>query len=179
MTARHHVTALPVSMSRRPRLRVGQRVGRYTLIEVLGCGAMGVVYRAFDSVLGRHVALKSLHVEDARSRRRFVREAQAMARLSHPNVVGVYDVLRVERPDGMGDQWLIAMELVEGLTLERWLSTPRTWSEIRDVFAGAGRGLAAAHAAGLVHRDFKPSNVLVDREGRAKVTDFGLTLTAE
>jgi len=179
MSPRHNVATLPVNTRRRPRLTIGQTVGRYTLTEVLGSGAMGVVYRAFDPMLGRHVALKSLHVEDERSRRRFVQEARAMARISHPNVVQVYDVVQTERPDGLGDQWLIAMELVEGVTLEHWLSTPRSEDEIGEVFVAAGRGLAAAHAAGLVHRDFKPANVLVGRDGRARVTDFGLTLTAE
>lgn len=179
MSARHNVATLPLNTQRRPRLTIGQTVGRYTLTEVLGSGAMGVVYRAFDSILGRHVALKSLHVEDERSRRRFVQEARAMARISHPNVVQVYDVVQTERADGSGDQWLIAMELVEGVTLERWLATPRSEEEIREVFVAAGRGLAAAHAAGLVHRDFKPANVLVGHDGRARVTDFGLTLTAE
>ncbi len=179
MSARHNVATLSLNDGRRPRLALGQTIGRYTLTEVLGSGAMGVVYRAFDTMLGRNVALKSLHVEDERSRRRFVQEARSMARISHPNVVQVYDVVKTERPDGMGDQWLIAMELVEGVTLERWLATPRSEEEIREVFVAAGRGLAAAHAAGLVHRDFKPANVLVGHDGRARVTDFGLTLTAE
>jgi eukaryotic-like serine/threonine-protein kinase len=169
---------LPKCTGRRPRLQLGQRAGRYHLTAVLGAGAMGVVYRAFDPMLGRDVALKSLHVQDARSRQRFVHEARAMARLSDPNVVQVFDVVRAERPDDDA-QWLIAMELVEGITLERWLQTPRSWAEVRDVFVAAGRGLAAAHAAGLVHRDFKPANVIVGRDGRVRVTDFGLSMSAE
>jgi serine/threonine protein kinase len=176
-------TATDVTSPMRPghwsRLQVGQRVGRYRLSEVLGAGAMGVVYRGFDPVLGRDVALKSLHVQSVHARARFVHEARAMARVSSPHVVQVFDVVQTERPDGAGPQWLIAMELVEGQTLERWLQRERSWSEIRDVFAAAGRGLAAAHAAGLVHRDFKPANVIVGRDGRARVTDFGLSVSSE
>jgi len=169
----------PTQPGRWPRLQVGERVGRYRLTAVLGAGAMGVVYRGFDPVLGRDVALKSLHVQDVHARQRFVQEARAMARVSSPHVVQVFDVVRTERPDGAGTQWLIAMELVEGQTLERWLQVERSWSEIRDVFVAAGRGLAAAHAAGLVHRDFKPANVIVGRDGRVRVTDFGLSVSSE
>ena len=170
---------LPMRAGRWPRLQVGERVGRYRLTAVLGAGAMGVVYRAYDAVLGRDVALKSLHVQDAHARQRFVQEARSMARVSHPNVVQVFDVVRTERPDGEGPQWLIAMELVEGQTLDRWLQTPRSTAEIVEAFAAAGRGLAAAHAAGLVHRDFKPANVIVGRDGRVRVTDFGLCVSHE
>jgi serine/threonine protein kinase len=170
---------LPMRAGRWPRLRLGERAGRYRLTAVLGAGAMGVVYRGFDPVLGRDVALKSLHVQDVHTRQRFVQEARAMARVSHENVVQVFDVVRSDRPEGEGPQWLIAMELVEGRTLDRWLQEPRSWQEIRDVFAAAGRGLAAAHAAGLVHRDFKPANVIVGRDGRVRVTDFGLSVSHE
>ena len=171
---------LPMRSGHWPRLLLGERVGRYRLTAVLGAGAMGVVYRAFDPVLGRDVALKSLHVQDVHARQRFVQEARAMARVSHPHVVQVFDVVRTARPGGEGPQWLIAMELVEGQTLERWLvGAPRSWQEIRDAFVAAGEGLAAAHAAGLVHRDFKPANVIVGRDGRVRVTDFGLSVSAE
>jgi serine/threonine protein kinase len=185
MTSSTSIAAtLPMCGGRRPRLQVGEGAGRYRLTAVLGSGAMGVVYRGFDPVLGRDVALKSLHVQDACSRQRFVLEARAMARLSHPNVVQVFDVVRAERPTEAGGarddaQWLIAMELVEGVTLDRWLQTPRSVAEIRETFAAAGRGLAAAHAAGLVHRDFKPANVIVGRDGRVRVTDFGLSVSCE
>jgi tetratricopeptide (TPR) repeat protein len=133
------------------------------------------VFRAADPELQRHVAIKVVRVrrgERAASepaRARLLREARALARLSHPGVVAVFDVGTV------GDDVFLAMELVEGLTLQSWLAAAvRTVPEIVDVFAQAGRGLAAAHAAGLVHRDFKPTNVIVSDDGRARVLDFGL-----
>ena len=153
------------------RLGRGDVVGRYMVLEGLGEGGMGVVYRAFDPELDRTIALKLLRTEadaDAQTTRIY-REAQAMARLTHPNVVTVYDVGRD------GKRVFIAMELVEGATLSSWLADePRSSDTILDVFVSAGRGLAAAHVAGLVHRDFKPDNVLVGRDGRILVTDFGL-----
>src|SRR5207248_2055613 len=106
-------------------------------------------------------------------RARLLREAQAMARLSHPNVIAVHDVRTYE------DQVFVVMELVAGVTLRAWLAgTRHPWQRVRDVFVQAGRGLAAAHAAGLVHRDFKPENVLVGRDGRVRVLDFGLARAA-
>ena len=175
----HLMATVPYLLASGSRLRAGEQVGRYRVLFELGRGAMGAVFRAHDPVLGRDVALKTLHVEDARSRQRFAREAQAMARLSHPNVVQVFDVVRAEPSGGRGGRCFIAMELVEGQTLEAWLETPRPWTEIVGVFEGAARGLAQAHMAGLVHRDFKPANLIVGRKGRVRVTDFGLTLTAE
>ena len=139
---------------------------------------MGVVYVAFDPQLDRKVALKILRSDVLSSAKRYefqarmVREAQAMARLSHPNVVAVHDV------GALGRLIFVAMDFIEGPTLGVWLKEkPRTWQEILKVLMGAGRGLAAAHAAGLVHRDFKPANVLVSSDGVAHVTDFGLVRT--
>ena len=147
----------------------GARFGRYELLERLGAGAMGVVWRAMDPELGRHVALKLLKQPDATLTERLVREARAMAQVNHPNVVAVYDV-------GVADgQTYIAMELVTGQSLRAWQRAGRrTVPELVAVYVAAGRGLAAAHAAGLVHRDFKPDNVLVGDDGRVRVTDFGL-----
>ncbi|MCK8499933.1 protein kinase domain-containing protein [Myxococcus fulvus] len=150
------------------------QVGRYVLLRRLGQGGMGVVYAAYDPDLDRKVALKLLHPdgrhdESEEARARLLREAQAMARVSHPHVIPVFDV-------GMwGDQVFVAMELVDGGTLASWLKeSPRSWREILTRYVDAGRGLEAAHAAGLVHRDFKPANVLISRAGRVYVMDFGL-----
>lgn len=147
-------------------------MGRYVVLEPIGHGGMGVVLAAFDPELGRKVAIKLLHATAGRGslgRSRMLREAQALARLSHENVVAVHDV-------GVADgRVFIAMEFVAGVTLSAWLTNnERSWPEIIKVFVDAGRGLAAAHAAGLVHRDFKPHNVLIGDDGRARVTDFGL-----
>src|SRR5262245_38853464 len=155
-------------------LSVGDRVGRYLVLSSLGAGGMGVVFAAYDPQLDRKIALKLLRSglagssKDARTR--LQREAQAIAQLSHPNVVSVYDVGTTTD----GDLY-IAMEFVEGDTLTTWLKKyPRTWREIIDVFLQAARGLFAAHSVGLLHRDFKPDNVLVGGDGRVRVTDFGL-----
>jgi eukaryotic-like serine/threonine-protein kinase len=152
-------------------LTAGVTLSRYVVLERIGRGAMGVVYAAYDPELDRQVALKLLHAQGRQVeelRRRVLREAQALARLSHPNVVAVHDV------GTCADGVFLALELVEGTTLKDWLREPRSVREVLRVFRDAGRGLAAAHAAGLVHRDFKPANVLVGRDGRARVTDFGL-----
>ena len=158
-----------------PALSIGDRVGRYLVLSTLGAGGMGMVFAAYDPQLDRKIALKVLRTnlgpgtDDAR--KRLKREAQAIAQLNHPNVVGVYDV----GTTGTGDDVYIAMEFVEGDTLTTWLKRwPRTWREILEVFAQAGRGLIAAHGVGLLHRDFKPDNVLVGSDGRVRVTDFGL-----
>jgi predicted Ser/Thr protein kinase len=151
------------------------RVGRYTVLRKLGSGGMGVVYAAFDESLDRKVAIKVLRDRkgDPEGQGRLLREAQALARLSHPNVVGVHDVGTTA--DG---QIYIAMEFITGATLRDWLAEqPRSRAEILRVFAQAGRGLAAAHAVGLVHRDFKPDNVMVGIDGRVCVFDFGLART--
>lgn len=144
------------------------RVGRLALLRKLGEGAMGVVYAAYDEALDRRVAVKVLKSGGAASEW-LVREAQALAKLSHPNVVPVYDVGKHE------DHVFLAMEFVEGRTLRAFAEEPeRSLEDIVRALVGAGRGLAAAHEAGLVHRDFKPENVLVGEDGRARVVDFGL-----
>ncbi|HTR51059.1 MAG TPA: protein kinase [Kofleriaceae bacterium] len=154
-----------------PALDLGSTLGRYRLERSLGGGAMGVVHAAFDPDLERRVALKVLRVSDGseEARQRLLREARALARLAHPNVVTVHEV------GTAGGRDYVAMELVEGESLADWLrGGPRTREEIVAAFVAAGRGLAAAHAAGLVHRDFKPHNVLRRGDGRIVVTDFGL-----
>jgi tetratricopeptide (TPR) repeat protein len=154
-------------------LRPGSRIGRYQILDLVGSGGMGVVYSAYDPELARRVALKLLRAStgpDAESQRaRLLREARAIARVAHPHVVAVHDA------GAIGDQVFIAMEFVEGATLSGWLrQKKRTLAEQLEVLAQAGRGLLAAHRSGLVHRDFKPDNVLVGRDGRVRVTDFGL-----
>jgi serine/threonine-protein kinase len=147
------------------------------VLETLGQGGMGIVYAAYDPELDRKVAVKLLrehpHDDDGAAyehakQARLAREAKAMARLSHPNVVAVYDVGTHE------GRTFVAMELVPGQTLRAWLKSSRSWHEKVEMFVAAGRGLAAAHAAGIVHRDFKPDNVLVGEDGRPRVADFGL-----
>ena len=153
-----------------PRLIAGAAVGRYVLQTRLGEGGMGVVWTAHDPELDRPVAIKLLTSSRSDSQARLLREAQAMAKLAHPNVVAVFDV-------GLhAGQVYVAMELVAGVTLRAWLDADprRPWRSILDMFLQAGRGLAAAHAVGLVHRDFKPENALVGEDGRLRVLDFGL-----
>ncbi len=148
------------------------RIGRFSVLERVGSGGMGVVYAAYDDVLDRKVAVKVLRgTDDERGRERMLREARAMARLTHTNIVGVHEVGEHER------QVFLAMEFVRGQSLDRWIEPgdgPRPWAEVVDVFRRAGEGLAAAHAAGLVHRDFKPHNVMLAEDGSVKVLDFGL-----
>jgi tetratricopeptide (TPR) repeat protein len=153
-------------------------LGRYVLLKKLGQGGMGAVYSAYDPQLNRKVAIKLLRRKGGTDAPggdsiRLLREGQAMARLSHPNVVSVYDLGWCE------GRLYVAMELVEGSTLRHWLNEKeRSWREILAAFLNAGRGLAAAHSGGLVHRDFKPENVLVGGDGRVCVTDFGLARRA-
>ena len=156
--------------------RPAHHLGRYVVTGTLGRGAMGTVFKAFDPSLDRRVALKVLHKElDAQHTTRLLREAQALAKLSHPNVVQVYEVGEVE------GQTFVAMELVKGKTLREWMrAKPRPgWRECIEVFLQVGAGLAAAHERGLVHRDFKPGNAIIDRKGRARVLDFGLARQVE
>jgi serine/threonine protein kinase len=168
-------TTGPVTLSGRP----GERVGRYAVTRQIGAGAMGAVYEAHDPELDRRVALKLVQVEDdsvegeKAARTRVAREAQAMARLSHPNVIHVYEVGTQET------LVFIAMELIDGPNLRDWLAANGPpWRDTVRLFAEAGAGLEAAHGAGLVHRDFKPDNVLVGRDGRVTVSDFGLARAA-
>jgi len=166
------------SRSRTVRLEdsIGRRLGKYMVTGILGVGGMGVVFRAVDGDLEREVALKVLapeHQDGGEITRqesgRLLREARAQAQLSHPNVVVVYDV-----GSEQGEVYL-AMELIEGPSLREWLDAgARGWHEVLAVFLAAGAGLAAAHVAGLVHRDFKPANVLLGHDGRPRVSDFGL-----
>ena len=155
---------------------VGSKIGRYELRGFRGRGGMGAVYDAYDPKLDRLVALKLVKPSEEGSgtggRARLIREAHALAKLAHPNVVSVFDV------GDHGDHIYIAMELVEGVTLRVWLAEERSLSEILETFAAAGRGLAAAHEQGMVHRDFKPDNVLVGDDGRVRVVDFGLVRAA-
>ncbi len=153
-----------------PPLAIGTRVGRYEIVDALGRG-MGAVYLAYDPRLARHVALELLHphAEGTRAVLELQREVQAITHLAHPNIVTVLDV-------GIHEgRVFVVMEHVEGGTLDAWLrAAPHHYREIVKMFVSAGRGLAAAHAAGIVHRDFKPSNVLIGRDWRARVTGFGI-----
>lgn len=155
----------------------GTSIGRYVVLELRGVGAMGAVYEAYDPELDRRVALKILAPCGSGLVDETIQEARALARVSHPNVVTVHDVGRFTGPIGATERVYMAMELVDGVELRAWLQRRHPWAELRRVFLAAGRGLAAAHDAGLVHRDFKPSNVLVG-ERSVKVVDFGLAVPA-
>jgi eukaryotic-like serine/threonine-protein kinase len=154
---------------------LGETISRYVVLGRLGSGGMGVVYTCYDPELDRRVAVKLLHPSGAssydatRGRDALVGEARALARLAHPNVVAVHDVGTSD------DEVYVAMELVDGATLEtRVAASSLRWRDVLDLYMQAGRGLAAAHAAGIVHRDFKPTNAMVGRDGRVRVMDFGL-----
>ena len=156
-------------------LEPGTMITRYRILTRLGAGGMGVVYRAHDAQLDREVALKVMRVAEGGTdgRARMLREARAAAKIRHPNVVTVYDA------DVVHERVFIAMELIDGVTLKAYFrGRARAWREVVAVLLGAGEGLAAAHAAGLVHRDFKPDDVLVEAGGRVRVLDFGLARPA-
>ena len=155
----------------RTRARVLERgfsLGRYVVGDLLGAGAMGRVYSAWEPELDRRVAIKVLQDDAPGARERLVREAQAMARLDHPNVVGVHEV-------GTSEHGVyVAMDLVDGETLRAWAAHAPSWRQLARVLADLARGLAAVHAAGVLHRDVKPDNVIVGADGRARIGDFGL-----
>jgi predicted Ser/Thr protein kinase len=161
--------ATPDSAQPSRSIDVPAKIGRFEIIEKLGQGGMGIVLLATDPDLGRRVAIKVLRgnaIGDT-AKQRLLREAQGTAKLSHENVIVVHEV------GTHGDQIYLAMEYVAGQTLRRWQAR-KEWREILDHYVRAARGLQAAHDAGLVHRDFKPDNVLVGNDGRVRVTDFGL-----
>ncbi len=162
------------------RVERGTTVGRYLVVGLIGKGGMGEVYAAYDPELDRKIALKLLHPskkggdDGSEGRSRLLREAQAIAKLSDPNVVVMFDV------GTFNDRVFLAMEFVDGNTLSYWLEVkPRGWREVVATFTSAGKGLAAAHRAGLVHRDFKPDNVMMGRDGQVRVMDFGLARAIE
>ncbi len=161
-------------------LPTGASLGRYTILRRLGAGAMGVVYSAFDPDLDRKVAIKILHSRTRavssgeEGKLRLLREAKALARLSHPNVVAIHDV------GTFGERIFLAMEFVDGETLGAWLKKRRRpWKESVELLIKAGEGLAAAHRGGLIHRDFKPDNVVLGHDGRVRVLDFGLARASD
>jgi tRNA A-37 threonylcarbamoyl transferase component Bud32/tetratricopeptide (TPR) repeat protein len=167
--------ALPEEQARRrpsrPSVRpIGTMLGRYIMLSEIGQGGMSTVHIAYDPQLDRRVALKVVRKDRLSEgfRARLHREAQALARLSHPNVVTVFDVGDIR------DQTFVAMELVDGQSLKDWGEKPHPWREVLRVMVAAGRGLAAAHAAGIVHRDVKPHNIVLGKNGEVKLVDFGL-----
>ncbi|WP_394828631.1 protein kinase domain-containing protein [Pendulispora albinea] len=171
--------SLPAPSASKGELRAGTYVGRYLVIDVIGVGGMGSVYRAYDAKLNRNVAVKLIHVEprlvgEASSRSRLLREAQALAQMDHPHIVSVFDVGEFR------EQVFFAMELIEGSSFRDVLRRrEHDRRSLLRLLEQAGCGLAAAHAAGLVHRDFKPENVLIDANQHAKVVDFGLARAVE
>jgi serine/threonine protein kinase/tetratricopeptide (TPR) repeat protein len=157
-------------------LRRGDTVHRYVVLEELGRGGMGVVYAAYDPELDRRIALKLLKParKSDESQERLLAEARAMAKLSHQNVIGVHDV------GTYSGRIFVAMEFVDGWTIRGWQKeTKPSWEQLLEVYVAAGQGLMAAHAAGLVHRDFKPDNIMIGRDGRVRVLDFGLARAIE
>ncbi|MEO8702651.1 MAG: serine/threonine-protein kinase [Kofleriaceae bacterium] len=150
---------------------IGSKIDRYEIVKRLGAGGMGIVYEARDTELERNVALKlvkprGISIEDAQRRMR--REAQAMAKLSSAYTVGIHDI------GTHGDKVFIAMELLRGGTLRDWMREPHDWREVTELFLKLARGLSDAHSAGIVHRDFKPENVLLGGNGEVRIADFGL-----
>ncbi len=173
------IAAVPTGRAR-AGLKSGDSVGRYVVLHRLGAGAMGEVYAAYDPDLDRRVAIKVLRAEpdaDGSSDQRQLqlqKEAQSLAKLAHPNVVAVYDV-GVHEVAGGAPEVFLAMEFVAGSTLSDWVARARpSWREVLRVLTAAGSGVAAAHDAGVVHRDLKPDNVMLGDDGRVRVMDFGL-----
>lgn len=167
---RHAAAEVRARLFARPHTPI--QIRGYTILGPLGEGGMGQVFAALDERLGRKVALKVLRSDtagDPRSAARLLREAQALARVAHPNVVQIYEVSEAE------DQRFIAMEYIAGATLRSWLATqPRRWREVVQLLLAAGRGLEAVHAVGLVHRDIKPDNIMIGADGRPRIVDLGL-----
>ncbi|MFV8755989.1 serine/threonine protein kinase [Nannocystaceae bacterium ST9] len=142
---------------------------RFVVQRSVGMGGMGVVFEAFDPELGRRVALKTCKAASIDAATLMEHEARSLAKLSHPNIVAVHEIVR------FGSDVVLVMEFVEGQTLRRWqANTSPTWREVLACYVDAGQAIAAVHAAGLVHADFKPDNVLIDHEGRVRVVDFGI-----
>jgi len=160
-------TSPPLELEEPEPIVRGSLLGRFTVLDLLGAGGMGVVYSAFDPELDRRIAVKLVNGRVG-ERHSLEREARALARVKSPNVATVYDV------GVAGGRVFVAMEYVEGQTLRQWAAQPRPVSEVVRVYADAGRGLAAIHAAGLVHRDFKPDNAVVGADGAVRIVDFGL-----
>ncbi len=156
--------------NRKPKV---DRIGRFAVLRRIGAGGMGTVYSAYDEQLDRKVAVKIINARNATdtAQLRLKREAQAMARLSHPNVITVHEVGEV---DG---KVFVAMEFIHGDSLDAWIRTHPGWREVLEVFIQAGRGIDATHHAGLVHRDLKPHNIMRAEDGSVKVLDFGLART--
>ncbi len=148
-----------------------QMIGRMRLVRVLGAGSFGTVYEAHDERLDRRVAVKVVETRGAEHHARALREAQLLAAMSHPNVVTVFAVGVTDDPP---PRPYLVMELIEGQSLRQWFAQPRTWREVVAVFVQAGRGLAAAHARGVLHRDLKPENIMLAADGRVRLVDFGL-----
>ena len=163
------------SEDRRPHAKP-EKIANYLLLDELGSGGMGLVYAAYDVQLDRRIALKLMHHQGRTAAERIRREAQAMARLSHPNVVTVYGVHSLSETDVA-----ISMEYVKGKSLKELMASNPSmeWTTVQSIFVQAANGLAAAHEAGLVHRDFKPDNLLVTDDGQAKIIDFGLVYSED
>ncbi len=174
-----HADTLPSGTAEGAAPGRGSLVGRYVVLEPIGAGGMGVVYSAYDPILERKVALKLVRGDGAPGaldevKVRLLREGKSIAQLSHPNIVAVHDM------GTFHGEVFIAMELVEGGTLKQWLREgPRSWQQVLEKFRAAGLGLSAAHRGKLVHRDFKPENVLLGTDGRVRVTDFGLVRSSD
>ncbi|GJM09171.1 MAG: hypothetical protein DHS20C11_14470 [Lysobacteraceae bacterium] len=154
-------------------LSSGSKLGRFLILDAVGQGGSGAVYSAYDPKLDRKVAIKVLPRGSREDALRLAREARSLAQLSHPNVLAVFEV-----DEDQGVSYLVT-ELVTGSDLAQWLKSAHPWAEVLELFMDAGEGLQAAHAVGLVHRDFKPANVLIGDDGRVRVADFGLARPAD